>query len=204
MQIVLLVPCTNRRYFVPLPIMPLLYCVMYTQYGWRVTKLWNYIGNLVAHLYLWVVWTLKQLTCFLKNVSLASQIGLISSLSSTTDWTSNGLRRLEEVLQKQEVSNLIAALAYKDTKHFLTWLAYPILVNMLSSSGMEKDIDFSLIVAAAPSESRLESRRKWYRWLLQNISSSPVTLKPLSDSGAFSLPLTLGPSEIRIDDCLHG
>lgn len=37
LKIPLLVSCTNRRYFVLLPVMPLLYCVMYTQYGWRVT-----------------------------------------------------------------------------------------------------------------------------------------------------------------------
>ena len=70
LKIILLVPCTNRRYFVLLPVMPLLYCVMYTQHGCRVTKLWNYMSNLIAHLYLRVVWMLKQLTCFLKNISV--------------------------------------------------------------------------------------------------------------------------------------
>lgn len=121
----LLVPCTDRRYFVLLTGMPLLYCVMYTQGGCRVTKLWNYVRNLVVHWYLWVVWALKQLTyCSEQNQSLVCQINLISSLSSTKDF--NGVKRVEEIWQRQEVSKLIAAAVYEDTKHFLPWLAYPV------------------------------------------------------------------------------
>jgi len=82
------------------------------------------------------------------------------SLSSTTDSTSNGLRRPEEVLQKQEEIKLLAALGCEDIKHFLSWLPYPVLVTMLFSSGTKKDTGFSLIVADKASESRLESRRK--------------------------------------------
>lgn len=69
------------------------------------------------------------------------------------------VKKARRGLQRQ-VSKCRATLAYEDTKHFLTWLAYPILVNMLFSPGMEKDTDFSLIVTETAPESRLESKRK--------------------------------------------
>lgn len=154
-QVLLLVPCTNRRYFVLLPVMPLL-CnarTMWLKSIKALTFYWQFgcTPTSMSGLNTETAYLLPE-----KHQNLASQIGLISSLSSTTDLTSHGLRRLEEVWQRQEVSKLIAALAYECTKHFLTWLAYPVLVNMLFSSGMEKNIDFSLIVADTTSESKLD------------------------------------------------
>lgn len=120
-QTALLEPCTNRRYFVLLTVMPLLYCVIYTQGGCRVTKLWNYSRNLVVR------GGLNTETAYLvfeEKVSLVSQINFISSLSPTKAF--NGLGRLEEIWQRQEVSKLPAAVVCEDTKHFLPWLASPV------------------------------------------------------------------------------
>lgn len=101
--------------------MPLLYGVIYTQGGCRVTKLWNYIRNLVVR------GGLNTETAYLlseEKLSLVSQINFISSLSPTKAF--NGLGRLEEIWQRQEVSKLPAAAVYEDTQPFLPWLAYPV------------------------------------------------------------------------------
>lgn len=116
----MLAPCTNRRCSVLLPAMPLLCCTPnmpgQQQSSEMLLAIWwhAYIDEQPEHK---IIQSAPRIMEF-------GQTGLIPSLPFTAVRTPNGLGRLKEVLQRQELKKLVAATAYEDTEHFLTWFAF--------------------------------------------------------------------------------